>query len=255
MRALAVTSSRWFSHHTSRRHHVAAVLARLRRHLALGPGDVAHVVELPVLGFDLAQDAVVAHPVGGALHQPGAALGAEVVGTGQAEQVLGELVVPVHALRRLGHALLVGDHQLRVALVEVRGDLVADQVDAEERLEGDLGGRRQRSLEDRLQLVADLHAVPRAHRPCAPLPRTTSTARGSRRASRWRARSGRTCRSSWWCGARCGSRCPGGRRSSRPSGSSTPPRRSGRRCGRRRSCCPRRALPSGTTSSAPGRRA
>src|SRR5438094_5697808 len=44
--------------------------------------------------------------------------------------------------------------------VEACGDQVADQVDAEERLEGDLGGGRERALEQRPEGVAHLHVVP-----------------------------------------------------------------------------------------------
>ena len=139
---------------------LASVLDGLVGHLAFAPGDVAQVVELPVLHLDAAQHAVVAHPVRRHLRHPRATLDAEVVGPGQAEQVLREDVVPVHALRRFGHALLVRDHQLGVLAVEIHRHLVADQIDAEERLERDLGGGRERALDDRRQLVADLHVRP-----------------------------------------------------------------------------------------------
>src|SRR5439155_1407623 len=86
----------------------------------------------------------------------------EVVGPGEPEKPLREGVVPVHALGRLGHSLLVGDHERRVLVVEVRGHLVADQVDAEVRLEGDLGGGRERALQQRAEPVAHPHVVPRA---------------------------------------------------------------------------------------------
>src|SRR5262249_16207592 len=83
----------------------------LPRHLGLPPGHVAHVVELVVARLEVREDPVVADPVGHALDEPGAALGPEVVGAGEPEQALRERVVPVHALGRLGHALLVRDHE------------------------------------------------------------------------------------------------------------------------------------------------
>ena len=43
-----------------------------------------------------------------------------------------------------------------------RGDDVADQVDAEERLEGDFGGPGEGALDDAPDLVADLHVLPEA---------------------------------------------------------------------------------------------
>src|SRR5262245_23801567 len=49
-------------------------------------------------------------------------------------------------------------------LVEVRRDLVADEIDAEVGLEGDLRGRRQRTFQDRWQLVADRDVLPLARR-------------------------------------------------------------------------------------------
>src|SRR4030095_11933914 len=58
---------------------VEAVLARLLQHLTLDPGHLAHVVELAVLAFDLAEEAVVAHPVGRHLTQPRAAFRTEVI--------------------------------------------------------------------------------------------------------------------------------------------------------------------------------
>jgi 3-oxoacyl-[acyl-carrier protein] reductase len=89
------------------------------------------------------------------LHQPEAALEAEVVGPGQTQQIVGKLVVPVNALWRFGYALIVGDHQGGVLAMKFGGLLVADHVTAEERFEGNLCGRRQRSLHDDRKFLAD----------------------------------------------------------------------------------------------------
>src|SRR5206468_561060 len=98
------------------------------------------------------------------LAEPGAALGAEVVGPGEPEQALREGVVPVHALWRLGDALLVRDHERRVLVVQTRRDDVPDQVHAEVRLERDLGRRRERAFQDLSHRVAYLHVLPVALR-------------------------------------------------------------------------------------------
>src|SRR5262245_17950363 len=143
-----------------------AVALELVGHLALHPGDVAHVVELVVARLDAREHAVVADPVGHALDEPRAAFGAEVVSAGEPEETLRERVVPVHALRRFGDTLLLLDHERGMLVVEPGGDDVPDQVDAEVRLEGDLGGRCEGPLDDRSERVADAHVLPEpARRP------------------------------------------------------------------------------------------
>src|SRR5581483_4698466 len=124
------------------------------------PRHVAHVIEATVTCVDRREPAGVPDPVGDRTAEPRAALGPEVVRTGKTEETLREGVVPVHALRRLRDALLVRDHERRVAVVEVGGHLVPDEVDPEVRLEGDLRRRRERAPEDRAELVTDLDVVP-----------------------------------------------------------------------------------------------
>src|SRR5262249_20943023 len=68
------------------------------------------------------------------------------------------------ALGRLRHTLLVGDEELRVLGVEIRGYLVAHEIDAELGLEGDLGGRREPAFQALRQRVAHLDVLPEAPR-------------------------------------------------------------------------------------------
>ena len=64
---------------------VTAVLDVLARHLALDEQDVARRIVAADLAGGVAQEAVVAHPVGEMMRQPRAALGAVVVGAGRAD--------------------------------------------------------------------------------------------------------------------------------------------------------------------------
>src|SRR5581483_3614587 len=73
---------------------------------ALAGGEVADDVVVADLHVEPAQEAVVADPVGHQVPQPGDPLGAVVVG-GRHPDALGQVVVPVHALRGLGHSLQV----------------------------------------------------------------------------------------------------------------------------------------------------
>ena len=102
----------------------------------------------------VAQEAVVAHPVGEVVGQPGAALGAVVVGAGRAD-LERELLFPVHALGTIGNAEAVLDAEAGMGVLQLPGELVGADVEAAPALGvGDEAGDRHRALHHARQRLA-----------------------------------------------------------------------------------------------------
>jgi hypothetical protein len=105
-------------------HQVLAVLDELARDGAVDEDRVAIGIVAADLALALAQEAVVAHPVGHVVGQPRAALRTVVVGAGRAD-LERELLVPVHALGAVRHAEAVADAEPGCGLHLVGRSLLA----------------------------------------------------------------------------------------------------------------------------------
>src|SRR6202044_24751 len=81
------------------------------------------------LALALAQETVVTHPVGEVMRQPGAALGAIIVGPGCAD-LEREGLVPMHALGAIGHVETVLDAEAGMFGNHLIGELVRADVKA-----------------------------------------------------------------------------------------------------------------------------
>src|SRR5215204_1182371 len=106
-----------------------AVLDVFALHRAVDEQDVALGIVAADLGGGAAQEALVAHPVGEMVGEPGAALGAVVVGAGCAD-LEGELFFPMDALRTVGNAEAVGDAEAGMGVLQLRSELVGADVEA-----------------------------------------------------------------------------------------------------------------------------
>ena len=121
------------------------------------------------LAGGVAQEAVVAHPVGQVVGQPRAALRAVIVGAGRAD-FEGELLFPVHALGAVRNAEAIRDAEAGMGVDQLPGELVGADVEAAPALGvADEAGHRHRALEHRRQRLAFGHVLPVARRGAADL--------------------------------------------------------------------------------------
>src|SRR5262245_28557146 len=100
----------------------------LSDHGALDSQGVALGIVTADLAVRTAQDAVVAHPVRQMMREPGAALGAVVVGAGRAHHRR-ELVLPVDTLGAVGNPEAVLDAEARMTMHLLPGELVRADVE------------------------------------------------------------------------------------------------------------------------------
>src|SRR5712692_9003431 len=142
---------------------------RLRGDATATPRGVADQVVAPDLDVEPREKAGVAHPVGDEVAEPRYALGAVVIRRRHTDRAR-KRGIPVDALRRLGHAEVVGDPECGVALEEVEGQAVGAHVEASPPLdEGDDGRHRERPFDHRRERLADLHVLPVPRRGAADL--------------------------------------------------------------------------------------
>src|ERR1041385_2929027 len=147
----------------------AALGEALARHLRVDIEDVALGVVAANLARRASEEAVVAHPVGQMMGQPGAPLRAVVVDPWRAHRG-GEVALPVHALRTVGHAEAVVDAETRVSLALPPRELVRPDVEAAPALRvGDESRHRHRALHHGGEPLALDHVLPVARRGAADL--------------------------------------------------------------------------------------
>src|SRR5262245_24160233 len=141
-------------------HHGLPAFLALGRDDPAAPRHVADQIVTPHLRGEPTQLAVIAHPVRRHVAEPCHALRAVVISSRDADRPR-EGLVPVHALRRLGHAEGVGNAERRVPLEEVESQAVSAHVEAAPALhEGNHRGDCEWALADGGQRLAHLHVLP-----------------------------------------------------------------------------------------------